>query len=191
MFSEVSMRGPSGFLAMPVITAALLRLIVLAVCLACAPVLYPSHAASQADAEIAAIGKTLDAFHQAESKADGKAYFDLFAPDAVFIGTDASERWPIEAFRAYAMERFQQGKGWTYKPRERHVTLAQIPCQCIAWFDELLDNAKYGTSRGTGVLTRTDQGWKIEQYALTFPIPNNLAADMTARIKEYESKAGK
>jgi hypothetical protein len=139
---------------------------------------------------VAGISATLDSLHAAAAKADGAAYFALFAPDAVFIGTDASERWPIAAFRVYAMARFATGKGWTYTPRERHVTLAQIPCGCVAWFDELLDSKKYGTSRGSGVLIKTDGGWKIEQYALTFPMPNDLAADITGRIKAFEMKTG-
>ena len=48
------------------------------------------------DAKIAAISQTLDQLHAAAAKADGKAYFDLFAPDAVFIGTDVSERWTMD-----------------------------------------------------------------------------------------------
>ena len=143
------------------------------------------------DSKIAAIGQTLDRLHAAAAKADGKAYFDLFAPDAVFIGTDATERWPVEAFRAYALPLFAKGKGWTYTPRLRHVTLADVPCGCLAWFDEILDSAHYGTSRGTGVLTLTPDGWKIEQYVLTFPIPNDLAAAMTAKIRAYEATNGK
>jgi hypothetical protein len=136
------------------------------------------------------ISAMFDRFHAAASKADGKAYFDQFAPDAVFIGTDASERWPVAAFRDYALPLFAKGKGWTYMPRAgtRHITLAQIPCGCMAWFDELLDNASYGTSRGTGVVTLTPNGWKIEQYALTFPIPNDLAKEMTAKIKAFEKR---
>jgi hypothetical protein len=134
------------------------------------------------------ISAMLDSFHAAASKADGNAYFALFAPDAVFIGTDASERWPVAAFRDYALPLFAKGKGWTYIPRAgtRHITLGQIPCGCVAWFDELLDNAGYGTSRGTGMVTLTPAGWKIEQYALTFPIPNHLAKDMTGKIKAFE-----
>lgn len=143
------------------------------------------------DARIAAISQLLDRLHADAAKADGDAYFALFAKDAVFIGTDASERWTIDAFRAYALPLFAQGKGWTYKPRLRHVTLASIPCGCVAWFDEILDSAHYGTSRGTGVLTLTPAGWKIAQYALTFPIPNEMAADMTAKIEAFEAKSGK
>jgi hypothetical protein len=140
------------------------------------------------DAKIAAIGEVLDQLHTAASKADGKAYFDLFAPDAVFIGTDASERWTMDQFRGYALPLFAQGKGWTYKPRLRHVTIARVPCSCVAWFDEILDSASYGASRGTGMLSLTPFGWKIEQYALTFPIPNDLAKEMTARIKAFEKR---
>jgi hypothetical protein len=152
---------------------------------------YPVLATPAEDPRIAAISQLLDRLHGDAAKADGDAYFDLFAPDAVFIGTDAAERWTVEAFRAYALPLFAQGKGWTYKPRLRHVTLAHIPCGCIAWFDEILDSASYGTSRGTGVVSLTPGGWKIEQYALTFPIPNDMAAEMTAKIKTFEAKANR
>ena len=140
------------------------------------------------DAKVAAISQVLDQLHAAASKGDGKAYFDLFSPDAVFIGTDASERWTMDQFRGYALPLFAQGKGWVYKPRLRHVTIARVPCSCVAWFDEILDSASYGTSRGTGMVTLTPFGWKIEQYALTFPIPNDLANNITAKIKVFERK---
>ncbi|MDE2485801.1 MAG: nuclear transport factor 2 family protein [Alphaproteobacteria bacterium] len=146
-----------------------------------------------APAEEAAVGKTLDAFHAAAARSDFKAYFDLFAPDGVFIGTDAHERWTVAQFKTYAKPAFAAHKGWTYVPRAgaRHVTIADIPCHCVAWFDELLDSKAYGTSRGTGVLVKGDHGWKIAQYALTFPIPNDLAKDMTGKIKAYEAKSGR
>ena len=134
-----------------------------------------------------AIGHTLDALHAAAAAADGERYFAMFARDAVFIGTDAAERWTVEQFRGYALPLFARGTGWVYRPRERHITLAGLPCACIAWFDELLDSENYGTSRGTGVLVRGDNGeWKIAQYALTFPIPNDLAEELTGRIRDFE-----
>lgn len=136
----------------------------------------------------AAVGKVLDAFHAAAARGDGKAYFSLFEPDGVFIGTDVHERWKVPAFKAYAAPIFAKGKGWVYHPRARHVTIAAIPCRCVAYFDEVLESESYGTSRGTGVLVKEPGGWKIAQYALTFPIPNDLAKDMTDRIKAYEAK---
>jgi ketosteroid isomerase-like protein len=136
----------------------------------------------------AAVGQVLDRFHAAAAHSDFNGYFDLFAPDGVFIGTDAQERWSVGAFKAYAQAPFAAGKGWVYTPRERHVTIAPVACRCVAYFDEILDSKSYGTSRGTGVLVKGPNGWKLAQYALTFPIPNDLAQDMTERVKAYEAK---
>jgi len=135
------------------------------------------------------VNAPLDALHRAASEADGKTYFDLFTKDAIYIGTDASERWTIAQFRAYAEPYFAQGKGWTYTVRERHFGYADIACKCVVWFDELLDSESYGTSRGTGVLVLQNNEWKIAQYALTFPIPNDLAKEVTSEIKAFEAKA--
>ena len=43
----------------------------------------------------------LDNLHKYASEANGKMYFDLFNEDAVFFGTDASERWTINKFKDY------------------------------------------------------------------------------------------
>lgn len=132
------------------------------------------------------IEKTLDSFHEAAAKADGKAYFACFAPDGVFIGTDAGERWSVEEFKAYAEPFFKKGKGWTYTKRTRHVDVS--PAGDVSWFDEILDSASYGTARGSGVLRKIAGTWKIAQYHLTFPIPNELADKMTKEIKAHRIK---
>jgi hypothetical protein len=137
---------------------------------------------------VPAINATLDAVHDAASEADGNRYFGLYSKDAIYIGTDAAERWTIAEFRAYAEPYFAKGKGWTYRPRERHVVVNDNPCECIAWFDELLDSESYGTSRGTGVMVLEEGQWKVAQYALTFPIPNDLAHGFTEQIKAFEAK---
>lgn len=144
----------------------------------------PTHAATP-EQDIAAV---LDALHAAAAKADGPPYFALYTPDATYLGTDAAERWSLAEFKGYAMPYFAKGQGWTYVPRERHITIAPVACRCVAWFDELLDSKSYGTSRGTGTLVLTADGWKVSQYALTFPIPNDLAHDMTDQIKAFEAK---
>jgi len=161
-----------------------IRAVLLAFLTLASPISLPA----QDTAPLTAINATLDQLHDAASKADGARYFKLFADDAVYIGTDAAERWSIKEFRSYAEPYFAKGTGWTYKPRSRHVVIADIPCHCIAWFDELLDSQSYGTSRGTGVLTLKNGSWRISQYALTFPIPNDLAKGMTTEIKAFEAK---
>jgi uncharacterized protein (TIGR02246 family) len=133
-----------------------------------------------AEAEIAVV---LDRLNAASTAADGPAYFALFTPDARFIGTDATERWSLPEFRAYAEPHFARGRGWTYIASARVITIAPIECRCIAWFDEELVNASYGQTRGSGVLRLTDDGWKIEQYVLSFAIPNDRADEVVAVVR--------
>ncbi len=145
----------------------------------------PIAAANPNEAE-AAIGTVLDTFHRAASEADGKLYFSLFTGDAVFIGTDITERWSIDQFKAFAAPYFSKGQGWTYVPGKRHVAI--LPGGVVAQFDEILSNESYGTCRGTGVLILTPAGWQISMYHLTIPIPNELARDVVGRIKEFKGK---
>lgn len=131
------------------------------------------------------VDEVLTSFHTAASKADWNTYFGLLTDDSVFMGTDASERWSKVEFQSYA----SKTKGWTYKKQNRFVYVAADGK--TAWFDEILVNAKYGTSRGTGVLIRTNDGWRIVQYNLTFPIPNDLAAGITQEIQTFEARQSK
>jgi len=130
----------------------------------------------------AAVDAVLTDFHRAASEADGERYFSLLAEDAVFMGTDAGERWSVAEFQAFAEPYFSQGRGWTYETTERNIFLS--PDGAVAWFDEMLWNESFGACRGTGVLKLTADGWRIVQYSLSIPIPNELAGDVTARIKE-------
>lgn len=130
--------------------------------------------------DVRSIGAVLDAYHQAAAEANWGNYFDLMSDDGVFLGTDVSERWTKSVFQEYA----ENSNGWLYEPRERNINLT--PDGNSAWFDEVLSSANYGTSRGTGVLIRTADGWKISQYHLTFPIPNPLAQAITDQIKSFE-----
>ena len=132
--------------------------------------------------ELEAINRVLDSYHEAASQADWDTYFDLMSEDGVFLGTDATERWPKEVFREYAVGR----NGWTYIPEDRHVNLT--PDGNSAWFDEILYSEAYGTSRGTGVLIKTSDGWKVSQYHLTFPVPNELAREITDSLKSFEGQ---
>lgn len=132
----------------------------------------------------AKVESTLNQFHQAASEAKFETYFGFFAEDGVFIGTDASERWTVKQFKDYTAPHFAKGKGWTYTSRSRNISFNKD--QSVAWFDEILDSASYGTSRGTGVLVLENANWKIAQYHLTFPIPNDLAGKFTTEIKAFE-----
>lgn len=130
-----------------------------------------------------AVSDTIDALHKHASDANGDAYFSLFSDNAIFIGTDAKETWTISQFKTYATPFFSQGKGWTY-----HVTLRNIYFskeKNVAWFDEMLQNDSLGETRGTGVLEKIDGKWKIAQYHLTVPIPNELVDSVADQIKNF------
>lgn len=134
-------------------------------------------------ADEAAVGRVLDALHQRASAADFDGYFELYHERAVFLGTARDEYWPLERFKAYTRSRFDTGRGWTYVPTERFVHVAGD----TAWFEERLQHAVYGETRGTGVLLRTAAGWRVVQYNLTLPIPNALFRDMAERIADYHA----
>ena len=132
----------------------------------------------QSRAEIDAV---LEEFHAAAAAADEERYFATLAPDAVFIGTAPGERWAGAAFREFVHSYFSRGKGWAYTPSARSVEIAGDGR--TAWFDETVDNAHYGECRGTGVLQLHDDGWKIEQYNLTIPVPDEVVPDLMARLR--------
>ena len=143
------------------------------------PVLAQSAEGMFAQGQVAA---ALDGFHAAAAAADEEKYFSYFAPDAVFLGTDASERWTRDDFRKWAHPYFARGKAWTYKPRSRWIAFS--PDRRTAWFDELLDNASLGTCRGSGVLVATSDGWRIEQYNLAIMVPNDAADAVVKTIRD-------
>lgn len=130
---------------------------------------------SQPAPEEAAVAAVLDRLNAASTAADGPTYFSLFTPQARFVGTDASEHWTLAEFRAFAEPYFARGRGWSYPATARTITIAPIACRCVAWFEEKLTNATYGETRGSGVMRLTADGWKIEQYVLSFAVPNDSA----------------
>lgn len=134
------------------------------------------------------IAQVLDNLHRATSNADTQLYFAQFTSNARFLGTDAEERWTMTEFHQIVEPYFSQGTGWTYEPTERHVVVSTDGQ--TAWFDELLHSDKYGLCRSSGVLLNTEQGWKIAQYHLSFPIPNEIAADVTTHMKQWRQSKG-
>ncbi len=154
-----------------------MRRAVLAVllCSACAR---PSPASAPEKPSPEAIAHVLDDWHDAAAHADEGRYFGHFAEGAVFLGTDATERWTVPEFRAYAHPRFASGKAWRFRATRRAITFTSD----VAWFDEDLATERLGPARGTGVLVRVSGTWKIAQYDLSIPIPNDKFGAVRALI---------
>nr|WP_236676290.1 nuclear transport factor 2 family protein [Chryseolinea lacunae] len=128
------------------------------------------------------INQFIDQWHLAASQANGKAFFESIADNGVYIGTDAKERWTKTEFVSFAMPYFDKGKAWDFKPYDRdlHVTSDEKN----AWFSELL-TTWMGVCRGSGVLRKTKQGWKIEQYHLSVTVPNEIIKDFITLVDAY------
>jgi hypothetical protein len=135
------------------------------------------------------VAAVLDDWHAAAAAAQEDRYFGHFAAGAVFLGTDATERWTAEEFRRYAHPYFAKGKAWSFKAVDRHVAFSSDGA--VAWFDEKLDTPNLGPSRGSGVLVREKGAWKIAQYNLTVPIPNDLMKEVKDLIEQYEKGRSK
>ena len=127
----------------------------------------------------------LDDWHQAAARADEDRYFKHFTADAVFLGTDATERWTRDEFRKWAKPFFARGKAWSFKATKRHIAFSKDGA--VAWFDEALDTPNLGPARGSGVLVKEGTAWKIAQYNLSVPIPN----DAFTEVKKLIDAAGK
>lgn len=146
------------------VTSTALSLLVVLCCLG-------AHASDRED-----IDALLDGLHQDATAGSFDSYFARYTADAIFMGTDKTERWTVAQFKDYARPIFDRGRGWEYTPVDRFVSGDGD----LRWFDETVYNERYGHCRGTGVVVKTEAGWKIAHYSLTFLIPNAVAAEATA-----------
>lgn len=134
----------------------------------------------------AAVNAVLDDWHAAAAHADEARYFGHFTPEAVFLGTDATERWTRDAFRVWAKPFFAKGKAWSFTSVSRHVSFSADGS--VAWFDEALSTPNMGPARGSGVLVKDAGSWKIAQYNLSLPIPNELMKEFKERIDAHDKQ---
>ncbi|OWR14918.1 hypothetical protein CDW55_00290 [Chryseobacterium sp. VAUSW3] len=125
------------------------------------------------------ISKVLDDLNTFAATADYKNYFDLFAEESTFIGTDATEVWNKKEFMAWAKPFFDKGKAWNFTSLKRSITFSKDGN--YAWFDEVLDT-QMKICRGSGVLEKIGGKWKIRQYVLSTTVPNEVI-DEVVKIK--------
>jgi len=136
------------------------------------------------DSEKQKIHNVLDAWHKAAAKADFDTYFGKMTPKGVFLGTDATENWQNEEFKAYAKPHFDKGRAWSFTAVERNIYLNKR--KDFAWFDELLDT-QMKLCRGSGVLQKVDGTWKIAHYVLSIAVPNENVSELIALKKVSDS----
>ena len=122
----------------------------------------------------------LDNWHKAAAEANFDYYFNVMHHESIFIGTDATENWNKQEFIAFAKPYFDKGKAWSFKSLQRNIYFDKS--QNTAWFDELLDT-QMKICRGSGVLIKVGNDWKIAHYVLSMTIPNDNTNEVV-KIKE-------
>lgn len=127
----------------------------------------------------------LDNLNTFAANADFTSYFNLFAKESVFIGTDATEVWNKQEFMAYAKPHFDKGKAWNFKSLKRSISFSDDGK--YAWFDELLDT-QMKLCRGSGVLMKVGGQWKIKQYILSMTVPNEVSSQVITIKSTLEDK---
>src|SRR5688572_28094984 len=152
-------------------------------CLACIGLFLPCSAQKQKSAD--AINQLLDQWHKAAADANSTLFFGSMAEDAIYIGTDATERWTKTEFMTFAKPYFDRGNAWDFKPHDRDLHVTSNGKN--AWFSELL-TTWMGICRGSGVLRKTKAGWKIEQYHLSVTVPNEIIKDFITLVESYENR---
>ena len=132
------------------------------------------------DSDKKKINTVLDSWHKAAANAEFDNYFSYMTSNGVFIGTDATENWQLDAFKTFSKPYFDKGKAWNFTSLQRNIYFDKS--QNTAWFDELLDT-QMKICRGSGVLIKEGNTWKIAHYVLSMTIPNDNI-DEVVKIKE-------
>lgn len=115
------------------------------------------------------LDQLVDNWHLAASQANFDNYFKLVSENFVFLGTDPNERWERKAFEAFCKPYFEKGKAWDFKASKRHWVFSKD--RNVAWFDEELVTWM-NTCRGSGILIKEKNKWKLAYYNLTVLIEN-------------------
>lgn len=140
-------------------------------------------AQTKSENEKTAIGTMLDGFNAAAAKADFNTYFNYFADESTFIGTDATEVWDKKAFMIWAKPYFDKKSTWNFTALKRNIYFSKDGK--LAWFDELLDT-QMKICRGSGVVEKINGQWKIRQYVLSMTVPNEVVDQVVAEKAPIE-----
>jgi hypothetical protein len=128
------------------------------------------------------IGVLLDNWYKAAAEADEDVFFGSMAEDAIYLGTDKTERWLRDEMKAWSAKYFERESAWAFKPFDRNIYVSEDGT--IAWWEEKLETWM-GVCLGSGVLAKTEEGWKIKHFHLGVTIDNDKIQDF---IKLAEGK---
>ena len=95
-----------------------------------------------------------------------KAWFHAFI--VVALSEELAKYFFLRKY-VFSKPYFDKGKAWDFETLERNIYVNSSGE--FVWFDELL-RTWMGTCRGSGVLEKIENSWKIKHYVLSVSIPN-------------------
>lgn len=123
----------------------------------------------------------MDEWHLAAARADAEGFFGKMAADAIYIGTDVSERWLRDELRIWAKSAFESNSAWTFTAKARNW---QFLSSDLAIADEVLETWM-GLCRSTVVLKKNGpKEWKIHHYQLSVTVPNEKIEAFIALMEQ-------
>jgi ketosteroid isomerase-like protein len=132
------------------------------------------------------LNELMDNWHQAAAEADEEVFFNSMSEDAIYLGTDAGEKWKRDELKEWSSAFFERESAWTFTPVSREFYFSKNGN--TVWFDELL-KTWMGTCRGSGVLQKQRDGWKIKHYHLSVTVSNDLIQQFITLVKEDPKNA--
>jgi hypothetical protein len=130
------------------------------------------------------IDSLIDQWHLAAANADFTKYFSITSDKFVFLGTDPKERWEKKEFEAFCKPYFEKGKAWNFTASNRKWVFSEN--KTTAWFDEDLATWMKGC-RGSGVIEKINNEWKLVYYNLTVLIENEKINEFI-QLRNQENK---
>ena len=139
-----------------------------------------------------AVDAVLAEFHFAAADLDRGRFFEHLAPDAIFFGTGAADRFEVNELRA----RFEDAARWLGEAHDRRVVVSDDGT--LAWFDQRLETSGLGELRASGVLRLAggsagggpEGSWQIVQYHAAMPVPNQLVPELVEKLHAHDQQAG-
>jgi len=123
-----------------------------------------------AQSPVETINKVMDDWHNAAATANEELFFGTMIEDGIYLGTDKTEKWTRDEMAKWADEYFQKESAWTFTAISRDVYISEDGN--TAWLNEKLDTWM-GVCKGTAVLIKKTEGWKIALYDLSVTIDND------------------
>lgn len=120
--------------------------------------------------------EAINAWHEAAAVGDSAAFFSMMTENAVYLGTDESERWDKTSMGKDLGKYFNGKRAWKFIPYNRIYT--ELEDKNSILFDECL-RTWMGPCKATGILTKEKGNWKISYYNLSVAVPNDNVKDYT------------